>query len=192
MSWSLCARRRPQQVEFTFPTQRSPESPSRRRSFNTLDVSDSDLPIIQQSFADDDEISVQTPAVATAQPEPDPVPASEAVLSVSTRVEYTALARGQTQDVFGLVTVQGAAATQPDSSATAAPEEGRQPMDLMCVLDVSGSMQSGGKLDQVKDAMRFVIDQAVVDDRLSIVAFNSQASRSLRLRKMNKEGKDAA
>jgi uncharacterized protein YegL len=64
-------------------------------------------------------------------------------------------------------------------------------MDIMCVLDVSGSMQ-GDKIRQVQDATRFIVEQASPKDRLSIVAFNSNASRVLRLRKMNPEGKNDA
>jgi len=49
---------------------------------------------------------------------------------------------GQKQDIFGLVTVQAAEAEVADApdaaAASAAPD--RQPTDLVCVLDVSGSM----------------------------------------------------
>jgi len=67
--------------------------------------------------------------------------------------------------------------------------EERQPMDLVCVLDVSGSMQSDNKLYQVQQATRFIIDQADRKDRISIVAFNSSACRVIRLTKMNEQGK---
>jgi len=149
------------------------------------------LPIVPENFGDDDDLPMATAAEAQ-QPEPDPTAGADAVLSVNTRVEYSALPRGQTQDVFGLVTVQGAAAPEADPSASsAASEQERQPMDLVCVLDVSGSMR-GDKIRQVQDAMRFIIDQAAPKDRLSIVAFNNNASRVLRLRKMDVEGKDGA
>jgi len=144
------------------------------------------------SYADDDNIPVAAPGAAVEQPEPDPALSSDTAVSVSTRVEYSALPRGQTQDVFGLVTVQGRALPEPDSSANSSgSEEERQAMDLICVLDVSGSM-NGDKLRQLQDAMRFIIDQAAEKDRLSIVAFNNRASRVLRLCKMNSLGKDEA
>lgn len=151
------------------------------------------LPAVAENFNDDDAIPMETPGAASQQPEPDPVAASDAAVSVTTRIEYSALPRGQTQDVFGLVTVQGAESpSPPDPDATsAATEEDRQPMDLMCVLDVSGSMR-GDKIRQVQDATRFIIQQAAPKDRVSIVAFNSNANRVLRLRKMDTEGKDAA
>jgi uncharacterized protein YegL len=61
-------------------------------------------------------------------------------------------------------------------------------MDLVCVLDVSGSM-GGAKIRQVQDAVRFVIDQTQAKDRLGVVTFNHDAARALRLRKMDAVGK---
>jgi len=146
-----------------------------------------------QNFNDDDDLNLQAAsAAASEQPEPDPAVVGDGALSVNTRVEYSALPRGQMQDVFGLVTVQGSAAPEPDpSGSSASTDDERQPMDLMCVLDVSGSMR-GDKIRQVQDAMRFIIDQAIPKDRLSIVTFNHQGQRVLRLRKMDMEGKNSA
>jgi len=64
-------------------------------------------------------------------------------------------------------------------------------MDMICVLDVSGSMQ-GAKIQQVQSAVRFITDQARETDRISIVTFNSQSARILRLRKMDTIGKSDA
>ncbi len=44
--------------------------------------------------------------------------------------------------------------------------------DVMLVLDTSGSM-GGEKLDQAKDALRFVLDRLNPDDRFNILAFNT-------------------
>jgi len=139
------------------------------------------------SFGDDDELEVMPAAAAAViQAEPEPDTSLEGPLKLSTRIEYKSLPVGQTQDVFGLVTVQ-AGASKPPSSAN---EPQRQPTDIIAVLDVSGSMQSGGKLQQVQDATRFIIKQSEPKDRLGLVAFNSIATRVLRLRKMNAEGKN--
>lgn len=136
------------------------------------------------SFADDDPLEDAAVAAAT-QAEPEPDTSLDGPVSVSTRIEYSALPSGTTKDVFGLVTVQAA----PAPIQTASEEAERQPMDIVCVLDVSGSM-GGDKLQQVQDATRFIIEQADVKDRLGVVAFNSNATRVLRLRKMNVEGKN--
>merc|ERR1711972_172842 len=94
---------------------------------------------------------------------------------------------GKTQDGFGLITVQAGACPKPSDEM----EAERQPMDIVGVLDVRGSMQ-GDKIRQVQDATRFIIEQADAKDRLGLVAFNSDATRVLRLRKMHAEGKNDA
>jgi len=150
------------------------------------------VPAVPERYEDDDDIPMTAASAAAQQPEPDPATGADAAVFVSTRLEYSALPRGQTQDVFGLVTVQGAAAPEPDPAASsAASDEERQAMDLICVLDVSGSMR-GDKMRQLQEAVRFIIDQAAEKDRLSIVTFNSDATRVLRLCKMNSLGKDEA
>lgn len=50
----------------------------------------------------------------------------------------------------------------------------RIPMDLVCVLDNSGSM-TGKKIASVKEAMRFIQSQLMDQDRLAIIEFNSSA-----------------
>jgi len=138
---------------------------------------------------DDDAIEiVASRAKAALALQPEPEVSGDGPLSLDARVEYSALPRGNAQDVFGLITVKAAAVPLPQDGAA---EAQRQPMDVICVLDVSGSMQ-GDKIRQVQDAVRFIIDQASPKDRLSIVAFNSSATRSLRLRKMDSEGKNDA
>lgn len=60
----------------------------------------------------------------------------------------------------------------------------RQPMDIVCVLDNSGSM-SGAKLSHLKHAIRFVESQLGADDRLALVLFNTEASVVHGLHRMN-------
>lgn len=134
------------------------------------------------TFADDDPVEHSQSSIEQ-QPEPDPAPRDEGPLRLSTRIEYSSLPRGQTQNIFGLVSVKANA----DVSETK-----RQPTDIVCVLDVSGSMSCNGKIDHVKSAVEFIIANSDPRDRLSIVTFNSSASRVLPLRRMTNEGKDEA
>lgn len=97
---------------------------------------------------------------------------------------------GEIQSVFGLVTLQAGVTSDPYMMETDKEEE-RQPMDLICVLDVSGSM-SGSKISEVQSAVRFIIDESQPNDRISIVTFNHQADRCLRLCRMDRGGKDEA
>ncbi|XP_062183198.1 uncharacterized protein LOC133887274 [Phragmites australis] len=52
----------------------------------------------------------------------------------------------------------------------------RAPLDLVTVIDVSGSMK-GEKLDNAKKALRFIISKLTEHDRLSIVQFDDNATR---------------
>ncbi|KAL7148511.1 hypothetical protein ABFS83_06G183100 [Erythranthe nasuta] len=64
----------------------------------------------------------------------------------------------------------------------------RAPIDLVTVLDVSGSMY-GKKLSLLKRAVHFVIDNLGPSDRLSIVSFSNQARRIFRLTRMTETGR---
>jgi len=147
------------------------------------------------TFNDDDELEVpeaaasSSAAAAAAAAQPEPELGQSGALTVSTRVEYAAIPSGQSQDVFGIVTLQAAAKEALQSAA--AEETPRQPLDIICVLDVSGSM-SGEKLRLVQGAVRFVVNECQPQDRLSIVTFNSGSSRALRLCRMTPDGKNEA
>jgi len=158
--------------------------PAANRSIRPLSAAIPPAANTPTSFADDETIETAVSASA-AQAEPDPDLETEGALSVVTRVEYAALARGQTQDVFGLVTIQ--AVQLPSTPGQAE----RQPTDIICVLDVSGSM-GGDKIQKLQAAVRFIIEQSDPRDRLSIVTFNTGAVRVLPLRRMTAEGRDAA
>ncbi|XP_012834508.1 PREDICTED: uncharacterized protein LOC105955338 [Erythranthe guttata] len=64
----------------------------------------------------------------------------------------------------------------------------RAPIDLVTVLDVSGSMY-GKKLNLLKRAVHFVIDNLGPSDRLSIVSFSSRARRIFHLTRMTDTGR---
>ncbi|KAK4441190.1 E3 ubiquitin-protein ligase WAV3 [Sesamum alatum] len=65
------------------------------------------------------------------------------------------------------------------------------PVDLVTVLDVSGSM-AGTKLALLKQAMGFVIQNLGPFDRLSVIAFSSSARRLFPLRRMTEIGRQEA
>ncbi|CAN4120276.1 unnamed protein product [Withania somnifera] len=70
-------------------------------------------------------------------------------------------------------------------------QNSRAPVDLVTVLDVSGSM-AGTKLALLKRAMGFVIQNLGPADRLSVIAFSSTARRLFPLRRMSDTGKQEA
>lgn len=67
----------------------------------------------------------------------------------------------------------------------------RTPVDLVTVLDISGSM-AGTKLALLKRAMGFVIQNLSPRDRLSVIAFSSTARRLFPLRRMSESGRQQA
>ncbi|XP_047084619.1 E3 ubiquitin-protein ligase WAV3-like [Lolium rigidum] len=102
------------------------------------------------------------------------------VVVLKTHCEYAALARDASRDRFAVLVY----AKAPAVAANA----GRAPLDLVTVLDVSGSM-AGRKLALLKQAMGFVIDNLGSADRLSVVSFSSGASRLIHLARMSDAGK---
>ncbi|CAH9138240.1 unnamed protein product [Cuscuta epithymum] len=70
-------------------------------------------------------------------------------------------------------------------------QNSRAPVDLVTVLDVSGSM-AGTKLALLKRAMGFVIQHLGPSDRLSVIAFSSSARRLFPLLKMTDSGRQEA
>ncbi|KAK8581460.1 hypothetical protein V6N12_071682 [Hibiscus sabdariffa] len=70
-------------------------------------------------------------------------------------------------------------------------QNSRAPVDLVTVLDVSGSM-AGTKLALLKRAMGFVIQHLGPSDRLSVIAFSSTARRLFPLRQMTESGRQEA
>ncbi len=74
-----------------------------------------------------------------------------------------------------------------------APEElrdgKRESVDLVCVLDISSSMNSSSKLDLCKKTLDFVASQLSPNDRLSLVTFSNNVKTVQKLTKMDEEGK---
>lgn len=79
----------------------------------------------------------------------------------------------------------------------------RNPIDIVCVIDISGSMEIEAKLkegtgdkedngltvlDIVKHAVNTILTNLTPKDRLSIVAFDNKAQDILQLTKMDKKG----
>ncbi|PON59644.1 Cdk-activating kinase assembly factor [Parasponia andersonii] len=91
--------------------------------------------------------------------------------------------------------VKAPPATRNGNGTAAAPpllgSSNRAPVDLVAVLDASGSM-TGAKLQMLKRAMRLVISSLGSVDRLCIVAFSSTPKRLLPLRRMTAQGQRTA
>ncbi|KAF5727460.1 hypothetical protein HS088_TW22G01153 [Tripterygium wilfordii] len=116
-------------------------------------------------------------------------------IEFKTYPEISAVPRAVSHDNFTLLIhlrapfisrVQNCCETQPTLPSTQ--QNLRAPVDLVTVIDVSGSM-SGTKLALLKRAMGFVIQNLGPSDRLSVIAFSSAARRIFPLRRMTETGK---
>ncbi|CAN6310883.1 unnamed protein product [Urochloa humidicola] len=138
-----------------------------------------------RAYADDDPVAQPAAIQALADGQ---VAAAAVVgeMALKTHCEFPAVARDASRDNFAVLV--HARAPGPSAADAEAP---RAPLDLVTVLDVSGSM-SGNKLRLLKQAMRFVIDNLGPNDRLSVVSFSDSASREIRLTRMSDDGKASA
>lgn len=66
---------------------------------------------------------------------------------------------------------------------------GRASIDLVCVIDNSGSME-GEKIENVKKTLVSLLDLMGEDDRICLILFNSDATRLCHLQKTNKNNRD--
>ncbi|KAL6552839.1 hypothetical protein OROHE_008203 [Orobanche hederae] len=82
-------------------------------------------------------------------------------------------------------------ASKHDTNSTKISQAPRAPVDLVTVLDISGSM-AGTKLALLKRAMGFVIQNLGPNDRLAVVAFSSTARRLFPLRRLSEAGRQHA
>jgi Mg-chelatase subunit ChlD len=145
-------------------------------------VFDDDEPVEPPSSGDGDGGGDQRQAAASSR--------SGGTLAVTTHTEYSAVARNSSCDNFAVLVHIKAPGMTTDGEA-AAGDAPRAPLDLVTVLDVSGSM-TGAKLALLKQAMGFVIDNLGPHDRLSVVSFSDRARRVTRLLRMSGDGKATA
>ncbi|WRX34195.1 zinc finger protein [Theobroma cacao] len=118
-------------------------------------------------------------------------------IEVKTYPEVSAVPRATCHNNFAILIhlkAPHASGGQNSRNQTVIPptnQNSRAPVDLVTVLDVSGSM-AGTKLALLKRAMGFVIQHLGPSDRLSVIAFSSTARRLFPLRRMTETGRQEA
>ncbi|KAI3500252.1 hypothetical protein L1887_36070 [Cichorium endivia] len=98
--------------------------------------------------------------------------------------EAAVISSGRSHETYAIV-LRAKAPSMPEKS------QGRAPIDLVTVVDVSRKM-STEKIQMMKRTMRLIISSLSSSDRLSIVAFSSYSKRLLPLRRMTTTGQRAA
>ncbi|TKY48542.1 inter-alpha-trypsin inhibitor heavy chain H1 [Spatholobus suberectus] len=150
--------------------------------------------VIEPAIFDDDEVLDQQPSVTDDMNEAD----SNIIntMEIRTYPEVSAVAKSASHDNFAVLVHlkapprSGRNNTESSSSPSSA-QNSRAPIDLVTVLDVSGSM-SGTKIALLKRAMGFVIQNLSSSDRLSVITFSSTARRIFPLRRMTDTGTQEA
>jgi Mg-chelatase subunit ChlD len=104
-------------------------------------------------------------------------------LSLSCTTEYTQLSLNE-QEVYMMLSLKAPEYESPD-------RQGRAPLDLICVIDVSGSMH-GDKIELMKKTLLFMVDQLKPMDKCSIVTFDSSINVPLQLMNMDDLNKKKA
>ncbi|RWW38943.1 hypothetical protein BHE74_00055785 [Ensete ventricosum] len=144
------------------------------------------------SFNDDEPLDLEAAAardLCQGRPE---------MVEVEIHPEFSAVAQSDCLENFAvLMHLKAPHATMnqsPRSNLSAGctvPQNVRAPVDLVTVLDVSGSM-AGTKLALLKRALSFLIQNLGPSDRLSVVAFSSTARRLIPLCRMCDSGRQQA
>lgn len=60
---------------------------------------------------------------------------------------------------------------------------------MICVIDVSGSMKDGNKLNLVKKTLKFILSFLTEKDRICLIKFSTDSHRILNLTKTSDENK---
>ncbi|VFQ96586.1 unnamed protein product [Cuscuta campestris] len=170
---------------------------SLRRSSSHLESSNarnsSPLPLVDPTSVFDDDELVDPELLLRADVASAP-PHSMGMLGVTTYPELPDVSQSAVHKDFAVLIhlkaprAEGHPNSQGDCLVT---RNSRAPVDLVTVLDVSGSM-AGTKLALLKRAMGFVIQHLGPSDRLSVIAFSSSARRLFPLLKMTDSGRREA
>ncbi|KAI4334378.1 hypothetical protein L6164_019078 [Bauhinia variegata] len=113
-------------------------------------------------------------------------------VKIETYPEVSAVPKSASHDNFAvLIHLKAPHSGRKQNSGRNDSESSRAPIDLVTVLDVSGSM-AGTKLALLKRAMGFVIQNLGPSDRLSVIAFSSTARRIFPLQRMTDTGRQQA
>eukprot|EP00727_Mastigamoeba_balamuthi_P001501 m51a1_g11348 hypothetical protein (214) ;mRNA; f:4414-5561 len=115
--------------------------------------------------------AAQAPPLPPRSPQA-PAPAPGDKLSLRVTCETGSVAAGERREAFVALATVGAAPQGPGDA--------RAPIDLVAVVDTSGSM-GGAKLELLRLALLFVASRLRASDRLGLVSFSGRAATVLPL-----------
>ncbi|KAL9258504.1 E3 ubiquitin-protein ligase WAV3-like protein [Drosera capensis] len=167
--------------------------PSSRPNFYQNGMSPSEVTEPAQ-FDGDEPLNQQELMKLNASVSSDPPSEPIKIIDMRTYLETSPFPSTRSCDSFAVLIQLKAAVTNASKNSTLDHDDlpyisrtTRTPIDLVTVLDISGSM-AGTKLALLKRAMGFVIQNLSSNDRLSVVAFSSTAQRLFPLQRMTESG----
>ncbi|CAF4159673.1 unnamed protein product, partial [Rotaria magnacalcarata] len=91
----------------------------------------------------------------------------------TTALEFGGQESTKQSNIYGMVTLK-APSILSNRATEKELDELRVPVDLVCVVDQSGSM-GGQKIALLKDTLNYIVDQMGPLDRLAIISFDTRA-----------------
>ncbi|KAL6206347.1 hypothetical protein ACLB2K_023595 [Fragaria x ananassa] len=170
-------------ISFSFQPRQSPHQTYHQYSYQQPSWNYPSFPFMQQhqAFPEPSSFSDDEPLLSTS-----PMQSNDPqAVTIKIQTESLAISAAESHPRYPVL-VSICAPSLQDTDG-----QGRTPIDLVTVLDISGSM-CGLKLDLVKRAVKFIIQNLGPSDRLSIVTFSTTARRVLPLRRMSVEGRENA
>eukprot|EP00475_Leptophrys_vorax_P005806 TRINITY_DN1351_c0_g2_i1.p1 TRINITY_DN1351_c0_g2~~TRINITY_DN1351_c0_g2_i1.p1 ORF type:complete len:554 (-),score=184.65 TRINITY_DN1351_c0_g2_i1:85-1746(-) len=137
-----------------------------------------------KKYDDDDELPQTASASAPDDAKSEKTSSGSAIVTLTP--ELTSYKAGDSLDV--LVTLS-ASSGEVQGAANAAQRPG---VDLIAVIDVSGSMQTARKINNAILTAKFIVESMGSGDRVAIISFTSSAQRELKLTRMTDTNKVTA
>lgn len=95
------------------------------------------------------------------------------LITATTTLEFGGQESTKESNIFGMVSLK-AASLLSEKATEKELDELHVPIDLVCVVDQSGSMQ-GDKIALLKHTLNYIVDQMGPLDRLAIISFDTRA-----------------
>jgi Mg-chelatase subunit ChlD len=107
-------------------------------------------------------------------------------LEIKTINEFSECLSSKETEILVLTSIKAPEFTKEEEK-----DEKRAPIDIVCVIDKSGSMR-GEKMELVKSTLKFMLEQLGPEDRVALVAFDSDVDSVFGFLNMDEKGKDNA
>jgi Mg-chelatase subunit ChlD len=102
-------------------------------------------------------------------------------LQLSATTEYDQVAFVKATDLYCMASIKAPLRETEE-------RESRAPIDIVCVIDKSGSM-AGSKMNLLKETLKFLVEQLKEEDQLALVGFDTQVDTHLPFTKMTSDNK---